>query len=1146
MAPTSYLKICTLNVNGIGQASKRHALFRHLSSLNFDLFCLQETHSTPQTESLWKSEWTSGPILLNSAPHKGSASGGVAVLLNSSSISILNSISDSTGRIITTDISTRTHTIHIVNIYAPSGSKNHQARNTFFDSLYPYINSPHPIILTGDFNCVENPSLDRYPPSHTHPPNKTLQNLLTTFHLQDSFRLLHPTLRQFTRRAPNTQSRIDRIYISPALTPKQHTFLPTSLSDHDLVILTLNLVSAPPRGRGTWKNNVNTLHDPHFQKHLRQLYPVWKTLAPFHPNPLDFWLTLKVKFKKLIQTHSKRIAQEQRTHTHNLQTQLNTLRQTLNDDPSSENYKTFLAVKKSLATLHLDTARSHLIKSLASDPHFKHMADKTLYSQLLPSKRHPPITELENDLGLPLTTPKEMLSHTHRFFTDLYSDQNKPIPPPDNIFLKQPLNPIPEDQTQSLSQPLSKSEIKNTISLFPNGKTPGPDGLSIEFYSLYWDLIGADLTQALDHAYLNAYTPLEFNLGHLTLIHKKNNPSLLTNYRPISLLNADLKILQKTLNLRIKPFLSQIISQNQFAQPNSTTSDATTLLRDLFHEATSRSSDSFFVSLDFQKAFDSISYTWLKLQLTRKRFPPTFVNYILSLQTTAYSHTLLNGFATTGFPIRRGVRQGDPLSLTLFLIAIDPLLAAIQNHPSISPVPAPCRNTPKAIAFADDVTLAVAGSHSLETSFQLISRFTLITGLALNPTKTQAIATLCPPNSPNLPDINWNPTVITPLNIPIGHPKSITAAWRNAICSLKETSTSLKHPFLTYDAKSILTKTLLLPKLSYLARTYPLPPTQRETVDGIVVDFISAYPNPPLPIKTLSARRDLGGYDVANIPLYTDIFFLAPLRKYLLHRIFDTPTTPQLSLLEYHVGHPISRLFNLRTRNYLPHSNKPSPFYQTTLSLLAKLNPTQSELLSPKSKPLYTRLVNPDPDPTNPTDWSLIHHPIHPNYIKTFNYRLKQKTLPLHCKFTIFFLDKDTNCYLCNTHFETYDHLFHTCPQIQSLLTLAKKIFTKTTGNPTTYFDTPSHYEFIKPDHPSASEHTLISLLNSTLSHAIWKTRNKIKAETHSISPTLDKDLARSLIRSLHSKLSIQRNRPNSIHLEVMANAVKAINLIKI
>jgi len=118
------------------------------------------------------------------------------------------------------------------------------------------------MILAGDFNCVENLQLDKYPLSkHTQ---NLLLNLTQNLNLIDSFRTQNPTRTTFTRHTSNFHSRLDRFYTNHLCNPKNHIFIPTPFSDHDIVILTLNTSSKPTTQTSLWKNNVsNFVHEQH-------------------------------------------------------------------------------------------------------------------------------------------------------------------------------------------------------------------------------------------------------------------------------------------------------------------------------------------------------------------------------------------------------------------------------------------------------------------------------------------------------------------------------------------------------------------------------------------------------------------------------------------------------------------------------------------------------------------------------------------------------------------------------------------------------------------------------------------------------------------------------------------------------------------
>jgi len=119
---------------------------------------------------------------------------------------------DLNGRVISMDVSTRLSTIHLTNIYAPANTIVN--KNNFFDSLYPHITSKFPNVMAGDFNTVDHPDIDRYPPGAPTEKSKTLISLCNTFQLTDAFRTLYGDVREYTRRQEHSQARLDRIYAS--------------------------------------------------------------------------------------------------------------------------------------------------------------------------------------------------------------------------------------------------------------------------------------------------------------------------------------------------------------------------------------------------------------------------------------------------------------------------------------------------------------------------------------------------------------------------------------------------------------------------------------------------------------------------------------------------------------------------------------------------------------------------------------------------------------------------------------------------------------------------------------------------------------------------------------------------------------------
>ena len=137
-----------------------------------------------------------------------------------------------------------------------------------------------------------------------------------------------------------------------------------------------------------------------------------------------------------------------------------------------------------------------------------------------------------------------MAEHVQRFYTKLYSsDQTNPLE--QNSFLSNVKTGLSDQQKEHLQIDLSEHEIETAISQMAKGKAPGPDGLSVEFYTKYCSVVKIDFVNLLKEMYSTQVIDNKIKSGFITLIHKKGPKTEISNYRPISLLSCDLKIFTK-------------------------------------------------------------------------------------------------------------------------------------------------------------------------------------------------------------------------------------------------------------------------------------------------------------------------------------------------------------------------------------------------------------------------------------------------------------------------------------------------------------------------------------------------------------------------------------------------------------------------
>ena len=357
--------------------------------------------------------------------------------------------------------------------------------------------------------------------------------------------------------------------------------------------------------------------------------------------------------------HAKyRHSSEKRQETE-LRKKVETLCREVNERPAL--LPLYLQLKTQWCKLQKDQASARIKKSRIVNFENNDRGTKEFFLQFKQHRQKTSITRLQSPVGKTLICKQDILRETQRFFQSLYR-RRATHPEAQQVFLRH-VNQILDPNEDDLTRPITVDEVRNTIAQAKPGKSPGPDGLSIEFYKSNWNVIAQEFTDVINEIHTSAHIPNVMKLGCITPIHK-NATDLFKNYRSISLLNSDIKIYTKLLANRLKRVLPKIIHAQQYARPGSQLFHVLTLLRDMQQHSTSRGLDHFYLSLDFEKAFDSVDHQWLFQVLTRYDFAPHFVNIVAALQPGATSEVIVNGRHTPPFLIERGVRQGDPLSLS--------------------------------------------------------------------------------------------------------------------------------------------------------------------------------------------------------------------------------------------------------------------------------------------------------------------------------------------------------------------------------------------------------------------------------------------------------------------------------------------------
>lgn len=379
------------------------------------------------------------------------------------------------------------------------------------------------------------------------------------------------------------------------------------------------------------------------------------------------------------------------------------------------------------------------------------------------------IEKLTLDTDEVLTDQKEIGAYSNQYYTDTFSETPTSTPHQNRF-----LDHIPKDskldqkECDNLEADFTEAELFEAIEKRKKNKQSGPDGIPYEFYQTFFPELKKHLLELYNYIGIHGIPDPELVSARVILIPKPGKAQDdLANWRPISLMNTDMKIYSHLLNNRIKPLVPKMVHPDQcgFVHKRIINTNLDTVDQ-LFH-----SGQQWTIGLiDFAKAFDSVSHNYIRKALKAFGFGPRMLQRIVAIQTNSNSKLLINGSLSMGFPLKAGVRQGCPLSPSVFALSAEPLLIALRNNlEGLNRLPqqmgfhaynnlptpqVPLPNLPrqfnseqfalkdssdrpfKLAAFADDIAIFFNSPEDIRRTGWILNQFRQASALAINPKKT--------------------------------------------------------------------------------------------------------------------------------------------------------------------------------------------------------------------------------------------------------------------------------------------------------------------------------------------------------------------------------------------------------------------------
>ena len=241
----------------------------------------------------------------------------------------------------------------------------------------------------------------------------------------------------------------------------------------------------------------------------------------------------------------------------------------------------------------------------------------------------------------------------------------------------------------------------------------------------------------------NNRLPKGFNDGIVTLIFKKGSRTDVRNYRPITLLNGDYKVLTRILAKRMLNLVSQCVSPEQIGfMPRTFIAETSMLINLLKAHLESIDEGGLMTFLDLEKAFDKVSWNYMKRSFKALRFQDSaqaWINILYDESNKPRRRILANGELSKPYHIARGTAQGCPLSPCAFLIVVEGLTRLVKDNPNIKGITIGDHEF-KIRHFADDTFAMLKDDASLNEFNSEVNTFFKASAMSENFTKRDNIA----------------------------------------------------------------------------------------------------------------------------------------------------------------------------------------------------------------------------------------------------------------------------------------------------------------------------------------------------------------------------------------------------------------------
>lgn len=923
---------------------------------------MQETYSTAEVEHRWKNEWGGQVFYSHGTPH----SRGVMVLIRPGfDAKITNVERDNIGRFMLVEATIEDAPFKLINIYSPN---NEEPQVHFYNYLKNMLTanckSDDNILLGGDFNIPFDPYMDRKSEVPFHQSQKyrniinTLNLIKIRLELQDAWRTKNPEKKRYTwSRAHPTKvkTRLDYWLSSEHIADyiEYVDIVPCIKSDHSAITMTLNSVDHDNRSvksKGYWKLNTSYLEEETYIRGILEGKNKWIDDLKTCQDDIVKWEYIKYKIRDFSIQYGKNKANNLSREEADLEERLHTLQEQSDENGLQNNVEVEEESKRIRERLEEITNYRTEGLILRSQATWYEQGEKS-NSYFLRLETRNRIKKSVNKLQKPddtfTTDPTEILNMQMNFYKDLYSSKGTQTTAQINDYLTKVETPKLDEQDKlSCEGLLSLEECHKVIKTFKNKKSPGNDGLPIEFYKKFWPVFGQIVVDSFNKAYDTGEMSTSQRQAVITLLDKGKDRTLLKNWRPISLLNTDYKIASKAIAQRLTKYLHKIIHPNQagYVKGRNISENIRTLL-DILDYLKQTDKPGILINIDFKKAFDSIEWTFLREVLKKFNFGNSFIHWIEVFYKNISSCMINKGKTSQYFELKRGVRQGDPLSPYLFILVAEILASNIRQNKNITGVKINDTEI-KCLQYADDTSGILKDIASAKAFLHTVEKFGTYSGLTLNKTKTEGMWLGTNRDNTSKPlGISWSDEPVRVLGVYISYNEQecIRKNFQDKIIKCKGILDMWKGRNLSIIGRIQIVRTFIISQFLYVSSSIDVPSFIIREVDKLIMDFIWRGKRSKIRKSILKSSVELGGL---KVPDFASMIKTSKVQW--LRRLASGTESAWKTFMEYHLQKlniPLNILlhsnFDMKSAKLNRTHNNIPLFYLNLLQLWAEIGETK-------------------------------------------------------------------------------------------------------------------------------------------------------------------------------------------------------------